>query len=197
MKMADQHLKVLRLKISGMHCINCEVFIERKFKKIFGIRRVHADYPAGTVEIVYSGEIDLRKLQGAIADDGYTIVSSEDVEAGAAENRDGKKLEYLQIGAAFLVFAGLFLFLKEFDFLPRGFGITDNMSYGLVFLIGLVASVSTCIAVTGGLLVALAAKYNEANAHLTDFQRLRPHIYFNVGRVVYVVRTFWTRGLSI
>ena len=31
------------------------------------------------------------------------------------------------------------------------------MSYGLVFLIGLVASVSCCMAVTGGLLVAVAA----------------------------------------
>ena len=37
------------------------------------------------------------------------------------------------------------------------------MSYGLVFVIGLVASVSSCIAVTGGLLVAVAAKYNEVS----------------------------------
>src|ERR1700694_2241701 len=58
------------------------------------------------------------------------------------------------------------------------------MSYGVAFLIGLVASVSSCIAVTGGLLVALAAKYNEANAYLTDMQRLKPHIYFNAGRIV-------------
>ena len=58
------------------------------------------------------------------------------------------------------------------------------MSYGLVFLIGLVASVSSCLAVTGGLLVALAAKYNEANPYLTDRQRLIPPIYFNLGRIV-------------
>ncbi len=58
------------------------------------------------------------------------------------------------------------------------------MSYGLVFLIGLVASVSSCLAVTGGLLVALAAKYNEANPYLTDRQRLIPPLYFNVGRII-------------
>lgn len=176
--------KRLRLKINGMHCINCEVFIERNLKKVAGVSRVNANYAAGEAEIVHSGELDLRKLQDAIAEDGYSIVSSEDFESGAAEHPDNKMLEYLEIGAAFLVLGGLFVFLKEFDFLPRGFGITDNMSYGLVFLIGLVASVSTCIAVTGGLLVALAAKYNEANAQLTDMQRLKPHIYFNVGRIV-------------
>jgi sulfite exporter TauE/SafE len=53
-----------------------------------------------------------------------------------------------------------------------------------VFVIGLVASVSSCIAVTGGLLVAVAAKYNEANAHLTDVERLKPHLAFNVGRIL-------------
>jgi sulfite exporter TauE/SafE len=58
------------------------------------------------------------------------------------------------------------------------------MSYGLVFVIGLVASVSSCIAVTGGLLVAVAAKYNEATTSLTSMQRMRPHIYFNTGRIV-------------
>jgi uncharacterized protein len=176
--------KRLTLKINGMHCINCEVFIERSLKKVSGVSRVTANYPAGEAEIVYAGELDLDRLQGAIAEDGYTIVSSHEPESGAVDRRDATKLEYLEIGAAFLVLVGLFLFMKEFDFLPRTLGISDNMSYGLVFLIGLVASVSTCIAVTGGLLVALAAKYNEANAHLTNFQRLQPHIYFNVGRVV-------------
>ena len=58
------------------------------------------------------------------------------------------------------------------------------MSYGLAFVIGLVASVSSCIAVTGGLLVAVAAKYNAANANLTDLERLKPHLYFNAGRLV-------------
>jgi sulfite exporter TauE/SafE len=38
--------------------------------------------------------------------------------------------------------------------------------------------------VTGGLLVALAAKYNEANPYLSDRERLTPHFYFNVGRIV-------------
>ena len=58
------------------------------------------------------------------------------------------------------------------------------MSYGLAFLIGLVASVSSCLAVTGGLLVALAAKYNETNPYLTDRQRLIPPLYFNLGRII-------------
>jgi sulfite exporter TauE/SafE len=40
------------------------------------------------------------------------------------------------------------------------------------------------MAVAGGLLVAIAAKYNEVSGNLTSLQRLKPHLYFNTGRVV-------------
>jgi uncharacterized protein len=58
------------------------------------------------------------------------------------------------------------------------------MSYALVFAIGLVASIFTCMAVTGGLLVAIAAKYNDVSGSLTSAQRLKPHIYFNAARII-------------
>jgi uncharacterized protein len=38
--------------------------------------------------------------------------------------------------------------------------------------------------VTGGLLVAVAAKYNDATANLTPMQRMKPHLYFNAGRIL-------------
>jgi sulfite exporter TauE/SafE len=44
--------------------------------------------------------------------------------------------------------------------------------------------VSSCIAVTGGLLVAVAAKYNETTPNLTPMRRMKPLIYFNAGRVL-------------
>lgn len=61
--------------------------------------------------------------------------------------------------------------------------ITEQMSYGIVFLIGLLAAVSTCIAVVGGLLLAVAERFNEAHPELTGIQKFRPHIYFNIGRI--------------
>jgi sulfite exporter TauE/SafE len=92
--------------------------------------------------------------------------------------------EYMEIGAAFAILAGIFLILDQLDFLPQRFTVSNDMSYALVFMIGLVASISTCIAVTGGLLIAVAAKYNEASGSLTALQRLKPHVYFNVGRII-------------
>src|SRR5712691_6304306 len=151
--MVRQHLKQLKLKIGGMHCKNCEVLVERQFMKIPGVRKVDAYYGSGKVRIAYSGEIDRTTLQEAIAEDGYTILSFGQQENTAADDavdhRDNTKFEYFEIGAVLLVLVGLFFFLSEFDFLPRGFAISDKMSYAVVFMIGLVASVSSCIAVTG------------------------------------------------
>ena len=92
--------------------------------------------------------------------------------------------DYLEIGAAFLIIVAILLVLGQLDLLPNQFGVSETMSYGLVFVVGLVASVSSCIAVTGGLLVAVAAKYNEASTALTPVQRMKPHIYFNAGRIL-------------
>src|SRR5262245_29962952 len=92
--------------------------------------------------------------------------------------------DYLEIATAFLVVIAIIIALKHFDLLPKQFGVSETMSYGLIFVVGLVASVSSCIAVTGGLLVAVAAKYNELATNLTPMQRIKPHIYFNVGRIL-------------
>jgi uncharacterized protein len=92
--------------------------------------------------------------------------------------------DYIEIGAAFVILTGIVLALDRLDLLPQRLSLSDKMSYGLVFGIGLVASVSSCMAVTGGLLVAVSAKYNDVTGNLTSLQRLRPHLYFNAGRVV-------------
>ena len=92
--------------------------------------------------------------------------------------------DYIEIGAAFVIIVGVLFILGQLHLLPQQFGLSNTMSYGLIFAIGLVASVSSCIAVTGGLLVAIAAKYNEVTAKLTPLQRMQPHIFFNIGRIL-------------
>jgi uncharacterized protein len=92
--------------------------------------------------------------------------------------------DYLEIAAAFLMVLGIFVALGQFDVLPRQFGASETMSYGLVFVLGLVASISSCMAVTGGLLVAIAARSHEVTGYLTLTRCLKPHLYFNAGRVL-------------
>ncbi len=173
--------KILQAQVGGMHCANCAVAVERKLGTLPGVQAVHADYPSGRVRIIHAGSLELAALQAALAPDGYTLSTAEQVGDGSARS---SARDYLEIAAVVLVLAAIALALQQLNLLPRGLSVSDEMSYGLVLVIGLVASVSSCLAVTGGLLVAFAAKYNDANPYLTDRQRILPHVYFNAGRLI-------------
>lgn len=168
-----------------MHCASCEVMVERKFKTVPGIEKVNVNHVTGNATIYFSKAPQLKELQNAVRENGYSV-SLPHVRPNIQQqttHRNTSK-DYAEIGAAFLFVAALYLVLSQFDLIPKSLGISDNMSYGFVFLIGLVAAVSTCIAVTGGLLLAVAAKYNEQNPNLNGYQKFKPHIYFNIGRVL-------------
>jgi uncharacterized protein len=90
----------------------------------------------------------------------------------------------LRLSGVAAVTAAAFYFLSQFQLIPQNISLEGQIGYGLVFLLGLAASVSTCVAVTGGVLVSLAAKYDERNAHLSAAARFVTHVYFNTGRIL-------------
>jgi sulfite exporter TauE/SafE len=55
---------------------------------------------------------------------------------------------------------------------------------GAIFIVGLIAASSTCLAATGGLLLALSAQWSEGHPEASHWQKLRPLVFFNVGRIL-------------
>jgi sulfite exporter TauE/SafE/copper chaperone CopZ len=178
---SSNSLTTHKVAIGGMTCVNCEVLVERRLKNIPGVEHVRVDHARGLAEIEHRGLLDVAALQRAVEDDGYRVSPWDDAAAG---NRVSSGRDYAEIAGLFVVLIGVVFALQHFGLVPRGVASSDTMSLGLVFLIGLVASVSSCMAVTGGLLVAAAAAYNERTPGLTGMQRLTPHLYFNAGRLV-------------
>ena len=172
------------LEIKGMHCGSCEVLIERSFKKVNGVEKVIVNHSTGKAEIYSAKKPDLNDLNNAIREHGYTAHYLEQSNNNVKKDSIAIKRDHLEIGAIFIILVGIYLVLKQFDLLPKGLSISNNMSYGFIFLIGLVAAFSTCLAVTGGLLISLATKYNEQNPNLKNYEKFRPHIYFNIGRII-------------
>jgi sulfite exporter TauE/SafE/copper chaperone CopZ len=181
----QEHREVdILLDVGGMHCVNCAALVERKLAALPQVIRVNVDRRTGRAVIGYRGELDMAALQGAVADEGYTLTLADPLGRPRAAATRRWPRDYIEIAATFAILIGVVVILRQFALLPRGVSVSDTMTLGLAFVVGLVASVSSCIAVTGGLLVAVAAKYNAAHAHLTDLERLKPHIYFNAGRIV-------------
>ncbi|MFA5987591.1 MAG: sulfite exporter TauE/SafE family protein, partial [Candidatus Paceibacterota bacterium] len=182
--MNNSQSRKVKIKVHGMHCASCEVLIERKLRKVIGIEKVHVNHANGEAVLICSCEPNIYQLNNLVKEDGYQITSWNSRETSSLEVVNKNTIvDYVQMGWIFLVIVALYYIFKQFNFLPS-FSISGHMSYGLVFLIGLFAAVSSCIAVVGGLLLALAGKYNELHPNITGIQKFKPHIYFNMGRVI-------------
>ena len=169
--------------VTGMHCPNCEFLVERQVRTIPGVVGSIANLRQGKVEVLYRGELDAGAVQRALQDEGYQASLPSEADA-AAPGKSNSARDYAEIGGIFAILIGLFLIVDRFGLVPMGFAVSENTGYGLAFVIGLAASVTSCMAVTGGLLIALAARYNDTNPGLSGRQRLRPHLYFNAGRLL-------------
>ncbi len=182
--MKNEDCKKLKLKIDGMTCSSCEVLIENEFKKIPGVEKVYVHASSGKADVYCSCELDLSQFKDSVKSHGYEVAYWG--QEAPLHHSGGKNStqDYLQIGSIFFLLVTLYLVVKEAGLLPTGFGIKENMSLPFAFVIGLVAAVSSCLAVVGGLLLSVAAKYNEAFPHLSGFQKFKPHLYFNIGRVI-------------
>jgi len=180
-------MEKVEIKIKGMECASCEILLERKFKEIPGVHETNLNQATGKAILLCSRVPSLEELQNAVKDTKYRVLMEEERKennsSSVKSNTIKIKKDHLEIGGIFIIILALYLILKQFNILPN-LGISNNMGYGLIFLIGLVAAFSTCIAVTGGLLAAISTKYNENNPNLTTSQKIKPQIYFNSGRII-------------
>ena len=169
----------LIIPIKGMHCKSCEILVEQNLKKVCGVVKADVDHKIGQAVIYFDNtkpEQDL--LAAAVEESGYKIGVKE---KNGWLSKDVSDYQNLLYGAVtlFVVY-----------YVARGFGLfdvnvnTENSGLGVVFLVGLVAGISTCMAMVGGLVLGLSARHSELHPEATAQQKFRPHLFFNLGRVI-------------
>lgn len=175
------NLKTARVIISGMTCKSCEILIERKWKKIDGMVSVHVDHGRGYADLVYHKTPEVSELRKALADTHYTITPWDGKKSSLPRGTHSVR-NYVEAGGIMIILLSIYLVGKNFHLIPK-LSITEGMSYGFIFLIGIVAATSTCIAVAGGLLLAATARHAELHPHSKGWKSFKPVLYFNIGRV--------------
>jgi len=175
--------KYATVRISGMTCASCELLIERKILALPGVLHVDVHYASGFVHIIADAKnIPTKKrIADVIEKAGYTLVD-ENASTHMLISFDQRK--WMEIGASLLIIFALYKILQTFNLVTLAPSTSNITSLGGVFIIGLVAGTSSCLAVTGGLLLALAAKHNEVHQSRTSWHKFRPLLHFNIGRLV-------------
>lgn len=171
--------KPLKVCIDGMTCGSCSLLLERTLKGMPGVRKVRVDHRTGTALLICHPDVvpSQEDLAVLIEKAGYRM--REDTAARAVESP-----QWLEIGAAFLIVLVIGKLLSIFDLVSFAPSTADALTVGGIFLIGLVAGTSSCLAVTGGLLLAVAAKHAEVHTDETQAQKWRPLLAFNAGRLL-------------
>lgn len=173
---------VTSVPVAGMTCRTCEVRIQRHVGRLPGVRRVRASAVRGRVEIESTARIPAAALARAIRAAGYEVGRTPWLERDPAA--------WATALAGVLLVAVLALVAGASGIGELGAGAGDLASGGLAvaLLLGLAAGVSTCMALVGGLVLALAASFQARDGATGTPDglagRLRPALVFVLGRVI-------------
>jgi len=165
--------------VLGMTCRACEQRIGRHVGKIKSVESVTASAARGRVVIESSQPLSYRSLERAIRLAGYEI--------GEAPWLARDRSVWLTAAAGLVLVVALGVIVQVSGIANLASGVGDLSSGGLVVagLLGLAAGVSTCMALVGGLLLALSASFQASAATpRTGVAAMRPAAVFVAGRVV-------------
>ncbi|HEY0964377.1 MAG TPA: sulfite exporter TauE/SafE family protein [Candidatus Paceibacterota bacterium] len=161
--------------VSGTHCNSCKILIEDILGQESSITSARMDLKNERVTVETSSEEDeaalAQFLTSKINKNGYTL-SVEKITKGKEQNDVLWKA--VPLGLAILV---LFFLLQKTGLLNLGFGGATTPTTS--FIIGLIASVSSCLAIVGGLVLSLSAKISQDSVSDTKTFAL-----FHVGRLM-------------
>ncbi len=177
-------IKKTILTIDGMTCINCQNRIEKALKNTDGVIEVHVSYQDGQAEITYDSEqLKLERMISVIQDLDYQVVDKR--------KKKSKSIETI------VIIILLFYILQHFEILnllvPSKLA-DSKMSYGMLFVVGLLTSVH-CIAMCGGINLSQCIPTSDSSDRNNI---LIPAILYNVGRVIsYTVIGFMLGGIGL
>ena len=171
---------IIVVPIAGMTCRSCERRVERHVRGIPNVARAVASASRAQVEVATTGPVSGVDLAEAIEAAGYAV--------GRTPWLTPDRETWLAAGSGLVLIVSVAALAELLGFAGFTAGLGDIRQGGMFVagLLGLAAGVSTCIALTGGLVLALSAAAAAARPDDPDpsvATRLRPIVTFLAGRV--------------
>ncbi len=171
--------------VRGMTCRSCELLIEQKLAEVAGVTDVRASERRGEVEIFSTKRIGLSTLRSVLTDSPYTLqtLAPIAVVSPAPSAPEPTGINWIEVGGMLVLVIALFYIFRTFHVFSFSSNIEGALGFGSIFTIGLVAATSSCLALVGGLLLSVSAKWAEAHEQADRWTKFQPMLLFNVGRL--------------
>lgn len=170
--MTDQQTHTFH--IIGMYCNACILLTESELEDVSYITKAKSDLNTHLVEITgdfgdKERDVIAQELTQVLLKHGYSLSTEKQTKV---KNWSDFKIA-IPIAIAFAV---LFLLLQKIGLVNLIHGST--VSYGTAFVIGIIASLSTCMAVVGGLVLSMSVTFAK------EGDKVKPQLLFHGGRIV-------------
>lgn len=185
------------IQIKWMHCISCEIILEKELKEISWVDLLMVSHKKWIMEVDYKTESDYKKVVKAIEKNNFKVVEADWT---ITNNKEEDKL-LLNIIAIMIVVI-LFISTKFFNFntfIPD----TSSVNYISAILLWLVASVSTCLAITWGIIIGFSKYFDKEKSFLwhfkvqTWFQLWRIFWFFLLGWILWSIGQIFTINFAV
>lgn len=186
--MTNLNKKTYTFHANGMHCKSCSLIIEQDLKDLSYVDAVHAN--SHTQIVTVTGDFEGISPED-LAKDFSTLLSKKGYSFSVEKNEAKKDYSDFKIAVPISIsFVLLFILLQKMGLI--NLVNTKNISYGTSFLIGVVASVSSCMAVVGGLVLSMSASfakeaeantYAPSNLGAKEGSKVKPQLLFHIGRL--------------
>ena len=160
--------------VHGMHCNACILLTESEVGDLANITYVKSSLKDHTMEVAgdfgeKTSEEIATELTILLKPRGYTVSLEKQIKE--------KKWSDFKIAVPIaLAFAVFFIILQKVGLV--NLVNAGSVTYGTAFLIGIVASLSTCMAVVGGLVLSMSATFAK------EGDKIKPQLMFHGGRIV-------------
>lgn len=166
--------------VKGMHCASCEILIEKKLLESENVKSVEAKAAKGTVLVEYKNERPaIERLNETFKNSGYIFSDNPNRIVNGFKPKDF----LIALGAGLLIIIG-FIGLTKLG-LSGLINVSEKSSLPVFFIFGLLAGISSCAALVGGIILSMSKQWNELYSDADSArQRIQPHLFFNVGRII-------------
>ena len=157
-----------------MHCKACVLLTEEELKE--DPRVIAATTSLKTQSVKVTGNFG-DTTQEALANELTELLTKHGYALSIEKPKKVVKWKEFITATPFVIaFVLLFILLQKIGIINMV--DTSQVTYGTAFVIGIIASLSTCMAMVGGLVLSMSATFAR------EGDKVRPQVLFHIGRIV-------------
>ena len=163
-----------KFKTTGMTCPSCEKIIAKQVLGLEGVKCIDVDYATEKAEVEFDeNKTNYLEIKKSIEEKGYLCENFDETKEGVK-----KKTNWLNWSLAAIGFVLVMYFAWQLYGRIEIPAISQNMGYGLLFVVGLLTGFH-CVGMCGGFVVSYTAKGVKEGK-----KPARLHLSYGVGKII-------------